>query len=153
MSSNSELVGKFLLDRKKKLFHESKNRPSEKNTNIKHNGFTEIVKNKQNYLSVKKQGFEYFKNPKSDLGNYMLAAKEFSSLDVQGSIKRIKYVLRKDPNFEAAHSLFLKMLLKLNLWKGIGKVAQKAVKHHPNNEFFLNIFARHLLKVGEKRKH
>ena len=44
------------------------------------------------------------------------------------------------------------MLLKLNLWKGIGKVAQKAVKHHPNNEFFLNIFARHLLKVGEKKK-
>ena len=35
MSSNSQLVGKLLLDRKKKLFHESKNRPSEKNTNIK----------------------------------------------------------------------------------------------------------------------
>ena len=52
MSSNSQLVGKFLLDRKKKLFHESKNRPSEKNTNIKHNGFTEIVKNKQSYISV-----------------------------------------------------------------------------------------------------
>ena len=34
MSSNSQLVGKFLLDRKKKLFHESKNRPSEKKTNI-----------------------------------------------------------------------------------------------------------------------
>ena len=82
----------------------------------------------------------------------MLAAKEFSSLDAQGSIKRIKYVLRKDPNFEAAHSLFLKMLLKLNLWKGIGKVAQKAVKYHPNNEFFLNIFARHLLKVRRKKK-
>ena len=82
----------------------------------------------------------------------MLAAKEFSSSDAQGAIKRIKYVLRKDPNFEAAHSLFLKMLLKLNLWKGIGKVAQKAVKHHPNTEFFLNIFARHLLSVGEKKK-
>ena len=152
MSSNSQLVGKFLLDRKKKLFHESKNRPSEKNTNIKHNGFTEIVKNKQNYLSVEKQGFEYFKNSKFDFGNYVLAAEEFASLNAQGSIKRIKYVLRKYPNFEAAHSLYLKMLLKLNLWKGIGKVAQNAVKHHPKNEFFLNIFARHLLGVGKKHK-
>ena len=26
------------------------------------------------------------------------------------------------------------------------------MKYHPNNEFFLNIFARHLLKVGEKKK-
>ena len=152
MYSNSQLVGKFLLDQKKKIFHESINNTSKRNSNNKHINFTEIVKNKQNYLSVEKQGFEYFKNSKSDLGNYMLAAKEFSSLDVQGSIKRIKYVLRKDPNFEAAHSLFLKMLLKLNLWKGIGKVAQKAVKYHPNNEFFLNIFARYLLKVGEKKK-
>ena len=152
MSSNSQLVGKFLLDQKKKLLHESVNNSSNRNSNFKHDHFTEIVKNKQNYLSVEKQGIEYFKSSKSDLGNYMLAAKEFSSLDVQGSIKRIKYVLRKDPNFEAAHSLFLKMLLKLNLWKGIGKVAQKAVKYHPNNEFFLNIFARHLLKVGEKKK-
>ena len=145
MSSNSQLVGKFLLDQKKKILHESINNSSKRNSNFKHDDFTEIVKNKQNYLSVEKQGFVYFKNSKSDLGNYMLAAKEFSSLDVQGSIKRIKYVLRKDPNFEAAHSLFLKMLLKLNLWKGVGKVARKAVKHHPNNEFFLNIFARHLL--------
>ena len=136
MSSNSQLVGKFLLDQKKKLLHESVNDSSKRNLNFKQDDFTEIVKNKQNYLSVEKQGFEYFKSSKSDLGNYMLAAKEFSSLDVQGSIKRIKYVLRKDPNFEAAHSLFLKMLLKLNLWKGIGKVAQKAVKYHPNNEFF-----------------
>ena len=61
-------------------------------------------------------------------------------------------MLRKDPNFEAAHSLYLKMLLKLNLWKGIGKVAQKAVKYHPNNEFFLNIFARHLLKSRRKKE-
>ena len=152
MSSNSQLVGNFLLDQKKKLLHESINNSLKKKSNFKHNEFTEVVKNKQNYLSVEKQSFKYFENSKSDLGNYMLAAKEFSSSDAQGAIKRIKYVLRKDPNFEAAHSLFLKMLLKLNLWKGIGKVAQKAVKHHPNNEFFLNIFARHLLKVGEKKK-
>ena len=152
MSSNSQLVGNFLLDQKKKLLHESINNSLKKKSNFKHNEFTEVVKNKQNYLSVEKQSFKYFENSKSDLGNYMLAAKEFSSSDAQGAIKRIKYVLRKDPNFEAAHSLFLKMLLKLNLWKVIGKVAQKAVKHHPNNEFFLNIFARHLLKVGEKKK-
>ena len=152
MSSNSQLVGNFLLDQKKKLLHESINNSLKKKSNFKHNEFTQVVKNKQNYLSVEKQSFKYFENSKSDLGNYMLAAKEFSSSDAQGAIKRIKYVLRKDPNFEAAHSLFLKMLLKLNLWKVIGKVAQKAVKHHPNNEFFLNIFARHLLKVGEKKK-
>ncbi len=152
MSSNSQLVGNFLLNQKKKLLHKSINNSLKKKSNFKHNEFTEVVKNKQNYLSVEKQSFKYFENSKSDLGNYMLAAKEFSSSDAQGAIKRIKYVLRKDPNFEAAHSLFLKMLLKLNLWKVIGKVAQKAVKHHPNNEFFLNIFARHLLKVGEKKK-
>ena len=152
MPSNSQLVGKFLLDRKKKLFNKKINNLSQKNSNIKHNGFTEIVKNKQNYLSVEKQSFEYFRNSKFDFGNYVLAAEEFASLNAQGSIKRIKYVLRKDPNFEAAHSLFLKMLLKLSLWKGIGKVARNAVKHHPKNEFFLNIFARHLLSVGEKHK-
>ncbi len=152
MSSNSQLVGKFVLDRKKKLLHEKINNFSKKNSNIKHNSFTEIVKNKQNYLSVEKQSFEYFKNSKLDFGNYVLAAEEFASLNAQGSIKRIKYVLRKDPNFEAAHSLFLKILLKLNLWKAIGKVARNAVKHHPKNEFFLNIFARHLLSVGEKHK-
>jgi len=152
MPSNSQLVGKFLLDRKKKLFNKKINNLSQKNSNIKHNGFTEIVKNKQNYLSVEKQSFEYFRNSKFDFGNYVLAAEEFASLNAQGSIKRIKYVLRKDPNFEAAHSLFLKMLLKLSLWKGIGKVAGNAVKHHPKNEFFLNIFARHLLSVGEKHK-
>ena len=48
MSSNSQLVGKFLLDKKKKLFHKNINNLSERNSKIKHNGFTEIVKNKQN---------------------------------------------------------------------------------------------------------
>ena len=109
MSSNSQLVGKFLLDRKKKLFHKSVNNTSTKNSNNKDIGFTEIVKNKQNYLSVKKQGFEYFKNSEFDFGNYVMAADEFASLNAQGSIKRIKYVLRKYPNFEAAHILYLKI--------------------------------------------
>ena len=90
MSSNSQLVGKFLLDRKKKLVHKSINNPSERNSKIKHNGFTEIVKNKQNYLSVEKQSFEYFKNSKFDFGNYVLAAEEFASLNANDSIKRIK---------------------------------------------------------------
>ena len=46
MSSNSQLVGNFLLDRKKKLLHEKINNRSKKNSDIKHNSFTEIVKNK-----------------------------------------------------------------------------------------------------------
>ena len=50
MSSNSQLVGKFLLDRKKKLFHKSVNNTSTKNSNNKDISFTEIVKNKKNYL-------------------------------------------------------------------------------------------------------
>ena len=56
MSSNSQLVGKFLLDQKKKLLHKSVNNSSKRNLNFKDDHFTEIVKNKQNYLSVEKQG-------------------------------------------------------------------------------------------------
>ena len=73
MYSNSQLVGKFLLDQKKKIFHESTNNTPKRNSNNKHINFTEIVKNKQNYLSVEKQGFEYFKNSESlklDVGDY-----------------------------------------------------------------------------------
>ena len=50
MSSNPQLVGKFLLDQKKKLLHKSVNNFSKRNSNLKHDHFTEIVKNKQNYL-------------------------------------------------------------------------------------------------------
>ena len=49
MSSNSQLVGNFLLDQKKKLLHESINNSLKKKSNFKHNEFTEVVKNKQTY--------------------------------------------------------------------------------------------------------
>ncbi len=152
MSLHEQLVGKNLLDQKKQLLSKKANIKLSKNSKFEVNNFTSIVKNKQNYLSVEKQGLTYFKNAKSDLGNYLVAAEEFSSSYVNDSIKRIKYILRKDPHFEAAHGLFLKILLKLDLWKGIGKISKRAVKYHPKNEFFLNIFARHLIKVGEKKK-
>ena len=41
MSSNSQLVGKFLLDQKKKLLHESVNNSSNRNSNFKIDDFIE----------------------------------------------------------------------------------------------------------------
>ncbi len=152
MSLNEQLVGKNLIDQKRKLLKGKSNITFSKSSKYEVNDFFSTVKNKKNFSLVKKQGFKYFKNDRKDLGNYLIAAEEFSSSYIQDSIKRLKYVIKRDPNFEAAHSLFIKILIKLDLWKGLGKVSRKALKYHPNNQFFLNIFAQHLIKIGEKRK-
>ena len=152
MSLNEQLVGKNLLEQKRRLLEQKNEVSFSKNSKFEVNNFTSTVKNKKNFFLVEKEGFKYFKNDKKDLGNYLIAAEEFSSMYVQDAIKRLKYVIKNNPDFEAAHSLFIRILLKLDLWKGIGKVSRSALKYHPNNQFFLNIFARHLIKIGEKKK-
>ena len=57
MYSNSQLVGKFLLDKKKKIFHESINNTPKRNSNNKH---INLVSEKQIYPSYDNAGDGFY---------------------------------------------------------------------------------------------
>lgn len=129
--------------------------------NISHSeiisNFANSIKDKSNFDSVKIQGCNYFyKNHKEkiryDVGNLMLASHDFSNGDLVDSINRLEYIIKNEPGFHSAHHIYIQALIKLNLnCKKIDAI-KNAIKHHPEDPLFLNLFGKDLLFNGEKFK-
>ena len=119
--------------------------------------FVSSISDKSNFDSVKIQGCNYFyKNHKEkiryDVGNLMLASHDFSNGDLVDSINRLEYIINNEPGFHSAHHLYIQALIKLNLNCKKVEAIKNAIKHHPEDPLFLNLFGKDLLFNGEKFK-
>ncbi len=119
--------------------------------------FAKSIRDKSNFDSVKTQGDIYFQNKykkknKFDLGNLMMASHDFSNGNLVESVKRLEYILKKEPKFQSAHYLYIQILIKLNFESKINNALRKALKFHPEDSLFLNLFGKNLLFNGNKFK-
>ena len=130
-------------------------------SNISHSeiisNFANSIKDKSNFDSVKMQGDFYYydkykKKNKYDVGNLMMASHDLSSGNLISSIKRLEYIINKQPEYHSAYLFYIQILIKLNLEFKIEKTIKNAVKHHPRDSLFLNLYGKILLFKGEKFK-
>ncbi len=117
--------------------------------------FSAIIKDKNNFKSVRLQGQIYFKNKynrnnKSDLGNLLMAANDYSIGDPLSSLKRLRFIIKNDPKCSSAHNLYIKIVLKIGQNKLIENALKDAVRYIPNNHSFLSMWGKHLLFDGKK---
>ena len=129
--------------------------------NISHSeiisNFANSIKDKSNFDSVKIQGDSYYYNKykktyKYDLGNLMMASHDLSKGNFMSSVKRLEYIINKQPEYQAAYVLYIQVLFKLNLKSKLEKAFKNAIKYHPEESLFFNLFGKHLLFNGEKFK-
>ena len=117
--------------------------------------FVSSIKDKSNFNSVKLQGFDYFydtytdKN-KFDVGNLAIASYDFSKGNFIEAIKRLEYIIKNEPRFHSAHHLYIQILIKLKFDFKIKDAVNNAIKYHPEDPLFLNLFGKDLLFNGEK---
>ena len=130
-------------------------------SNISHSeiisNFANSIKDKSNFDSVKIQGDFYYydkykKKNKYDVGNLMMASHDLSKGNLISSVKRLEYIINKQPEYHSAYHIYIQILIKLNLEFKIEKTIKNAVKHHPEDSLFFNLFGKHLLFNGEKFK-
>ncbi len=119
--------------------------------------FANFVKDKSNFDLVRKQGGIYFNNKykkknKFDVGNLMMASHDFSNGNLIDSVNRLEYILKNEPKFHSAHHFYIQILIKLNLGIKIEEAIHNAIKNHPEDPLFLNLFGKNLLFNGEKHK-
>ena len=130
-------------------------------SNISHSeiisNFANSIKDKSNFDSVKIQGDFYFydkykKKNKYDVGNLMMASHDFLNGNLTSSVKRLEYIINEQPEYHTAHHFYIQVLIKLNLGFKIEEAVKNAIKHHPEDSLFLNLFGKSLLFNGEKFK-
>ena len=119
--------------------------------------FANSIKDKSNFDSVKIQGDSYYYNKykktyKYDLGNLMMASHDLSKGNFMSSVKRLEYIINKQPEYHSAYVLYIRVLFKLNLKSKLEKAFKNAIKYHPEVSLFFNLFGKHLLFNGEKFK-
>ena len=73
----------------------------------------------------------------------MMASHDLSSGNLISSIKRLEYIINKQPEYHSAYLLYIQILIKLNLEFKIEKTIKNAVKHHPRDSLFLNLYGKH----------
>ena len=114
--------------------------------------FRSLVKDNTNFQSVQKQGKSFFSNAKSDLGNLIVATSEIKEGKFLEAIQRFEFILKKDPYYESAHSLYINLLLKVNNTIKLQKALFSAHKYNPENHDFLNLLGKHLIGIGKKKE-
>ena len=117
--------------------------------------FVKSIRDKSNFNSVRMQGDIYFENKyqkknEFDLGNLMMASYDFSNGNLYDSVNRLEYIIKKEPKFNSAHHFYIQVLIKLNLGIKIEEAIQNAIKYHPEDPLFLNLFGKNLLFNGDK---
>ena len=129
-------------------------------SNISHSeiisNFANSIKDKSNFDSVKIQGDFYYydkykKKNKYDVGNLMMASHDLSNGNLTSSVKRLEYIINEQPEYHSTY-FYIQVLIKLNLEFKIEEAVKNAIKHHPEDSLFLNLFGKNLLFSGDKFK-